>query len=213
LFTSSDNACPIEKYELIGNEFPSSVTLVNPTDMVNAYLDIVRTAGFKTFIRLRATLGSNDSEMILTVTVCGEETIALADTKTAIIVNELLTGASPSPYEVSTSTIKAYFTIDTSISSSFCGDFSLSLYQNDQGTIVVTSTDVKVHGVVPAESLEIASDQAVNSKIYLKAETRGQKSKFKTIFVSNCAKTTSITNSDTDVTKSYYKDSEMVTSD
>jgi len=70
-----------------------------------------------------------------------------------------------------------------------------------------------VHGSAPAQSLEIASSQAVNSKIYLKAETRGQIKAFKTIFVSNCAKSTSITNSDTDVTKSYYKDSEMVTSD
>jgi len=142
LFTSSVSGCPIEKYEFTSNTHSAELTLENPTDMVNAYLNIVRTAGFTASMTLRATLGSETSDISLSVIVCGDETIALVDWKTAIIVNELLTGASPSPYEVSTSTMKDYFTVTTTSSSLFCGQLTFSLFKDDQGINSLTSTDV-----------------------------------------------------------------------
>jgi len=172
LFTSSVSGCPIEAYE-IRSYTGSAVTIVNPTDLATAYLNIVRTAGFTATMDLRATIGSTTSDISLKIVVCGDETIALADTKTVIIVNELLTGTATTPYQVSDSTIKAYFTVDVASSSSFCGQLTLGLYKDDQGATQVTSPDVSLHGTAPAQSLEIASAQAVNSKIYIKAETRG----------------------------------------
>jgi hypothetical protein len=41
--------------------------------------------------------------------------------------------------------------------------------------------------------MKIDSSKAINSLVYIKAETRGQKSMIKPVMVSNCAKTSAIT--------------------
>jgi hypothetical protein len=101
LFTSSVAECLIDKYE-IHDSTSGKVTLVNPTDIPNAILSIDRTTGFTDSLKLRGlnTANSKQADIDLKIVVCGEETITLVDTKTAIIVNELLTSTSTSMYPV-----------------------------------------------------------------------------------------------------------------
>ena len=116
---------------------------------------------------------------------------------TPVIINELLSSGTTS-YDLSESTMVDYFTIK---STAFCGGVTFSLYKDDLGSIASawTSADVQLDGNL----LKISSTQAVNSKVYLKATTKGLVSTIKPIFVSNCAKTTAITLKDSLSEKSF----------
>jgi hypothetical protein len=70
--------------------------------MVNAVLSIARNAGFTDSLKLRGlnTANSKQADIDLKIVVCGDETITLADTKTSIIVNELLSSSGGTMYSV-----------------------------------------------------------------------------------------------------------------
>ena len=102
LFTPSIATCPsIDKYE-IHDSTSGKVTLLNPTDMNNAILSIARTDGFTDSLKLRGlnTANNKQADIDLKIVVCGDETITLVDTKTSIIVNELLSSSGGTMYSV-----------------------------------------------------------------------------------------------------------------
>ena len=70
--------------------------------MVNAVFSIARTAGFTDSLKLRGlnTANNKQADINLKIVVCGDETITLVDTKTSIIVNELLSSSGGTMYSV-----------------------------------------------------------------------------------------------------------------
>ena len=234
LFTPSDSSCAIEIYEITSSN-SGKITLLNPADLNTAAISIVRTDGFTDSMNLKAygAGGTIDASINLKIVVCGDETIVLAGTTTSIFVNELLAAgngqggsssggltrrlsAGAAQYSVTNADLLSQFTVSTSDSSTFCGELTYSLFTDLPGTTAWTSTaQVKLETVSgeTSQSLTIAAEEAIDSLVYLKAETRGQQSAIKTMFVGNCDRTTSITNTDSDVTKSFLKDSDMSDTD
>jgi hypothetical protein len=164
LFNTAVSGCPIENYRINDfdpDSFESTVSLVNPDNIATAYLEIARTAGIKGAIDLRGTSNSRTGDIRLTIVVCGSETLALAaGATTAVIVNEIVTSTGtgpPTPITLDFSTISAYFNLNIDQSSTFCGELTLALYQDDQGATAwpPAATDVTLHGAVGTWAIEI----------------------------------------------------------
>ena len=117
--------------------------------MAMAYLLILKSSSFSKDLILRGKAGSAYADIPLKIVVCGDETIALADnSNTPVIVNELTTDLVAS-YDLSHSTIKDYFTVVTTSSSTFCGELTLGLFKDDSGTPWSGTKEVSLDGAVP----------------------------------------------------------------